>query len=175
MRERKESFSEGTRDLVTAISSGGSSDTGWAFQLKGRRAGICLSFPGFPLHFPKPFTKLSFKWAHITRALSSNPLGLTHTQNPDLLHPKEVRAVDPLGRWWAQQQPVSWTAVTCQCPASLGGSPCCPQHTLSFVPVSESPGFAGRGVVGKSRAVKCIALNTVRNGDIIKTSGGYSR
>lgn len=56
MIEREESFLECTRYLVIAIASGGSSNTELYPELKGRRAGICLSLPGFPLHFVIPFS-----------------------------------------------------------------------------------------------------------------------
>ena len=57
MTEREESFPECTRDLVIAVASGGSSNSELAHELRERRAGVCLSLPGFPLHFAIPFSR----------------------------------------------------------------------------------------------------------------------
>lgn len=51
MTEREESFFEYSRDLVIAVASGVSSNTGLAPELRGRRAEVCLSLPGFPLQY----------------------------------------------------------------------------------------------------------------------------
>jgi len=57
MTEREESFPECTRDLVIAVASGGSSNSELAHELRQRRSGVCLSLPGFPLHFAIPFSR----------------------------------------------------------------------------------------------------------------------
>lgn len=84
MIEREESFLKCTSDLVIAIAFEGPSNTGLAPELKGRRAGICLSLSVLSIALCNTFLQIKTLWSSyegtpITRPLSSNPLGLTKT------------------------------------------------------------------------------------------------
>ena len=56
MTKKDESFFEGTRHLVIAIASGGSSDIELGPELRSQRTGFWVPRPGFPLHFAMSFS-----------------------------------------------------------------------------------------------------------------------